>query len=144
MQTRGNKAKRSKKSILADTKNLLYILYPAVQKTPKIERMEGAPMEMKRACYDLIRHYTTAKECPEVRLANIQQMFGAIGTLLASFELCVKYGLFTDKERLQIAMQIELIKEGAKKWRNATRSPKSQDQWTVGGEEPEEAAGSYD
>ena len=45
---RGNKAKRDKDSILADAKNLLYVLYGCIQRMPKIERIEGAPMEMWR------------------------------------------------------------------------------------------------
>ena len=46
---RGHKAHNDKDSILADAKNLLYILHPAIQRMPKIERIEGAPVEMKRA-----------------------------------------------------------------------------------------------
>ncbi|MBR2016487.1 MAG: hypothetical protein IKA00_04190 [Prevotella sp.] len=45
---RGNKAKNDKDSILADAKNLLYVLHPAIQRMPKIERIEGAPVEIKR------------------------------------------------------------------------------------------------
>jgi ATP-dependent protease Clp ATPase subunit len=41
---RGHKAHNDKDSILADTKNLLFILHPAVQRMPKIERIEGAPV----------------------------------------------------------------------------------------------------
>ena len=39
-RTRSNKAKNDKGSILADVKNLLYILHPAIQRMPKIERIE--------------------------------------------------------------------------------------------------------
>ena len=46
---RGHKAHNDKDSILADAKNLLYILHPAIQRMPKIDRIEGAPVEMKRA-----------------------------------------------------------------------------------------------
>lgn len=102
-RTRGNKAKRDKGSILADVKNLLYVLHPAIQHMPKIERIEGAPVEMKRACYDLIRHFTVAIECQEVRLANIHQMFGEFGMLLASFELCIQFGLFKRAFRLMLS-----------------------------------------
>ena len=52
---RGNKAKNDKGSILADAKNLLYILRPAIQRMPKIDRIEGAPVEMKRAVQNIIR-----------------------------------------------------------------------------------------
>ena len=134
-----NKAKRDKGSILADTKNLLFVLHPALQHMPKIERMEGAPQEMKMACYDLIRHFTVAIECPEVRLKNIQMMFGDFGTLLATFELCIQFGLLTDSEKLRIAMQLERIEEGVRKWRNSTRSPKSQEQHEVISEDAEPA-----
>ena len=59
---RGNKAKNDKDSILADAKNLLYILHPAIHRMPKIERIEGAPVEMKRAVQNIIRHFSIAKE----------------------------------------------------------------------------------
>ena len=134
-KTRSNKAKRDKGSILADTKNLLRVLHPALQHMPKIERIEGAPCEMKRACYNLIRHFTTGIECPEVRLESIHKMFGDFGTLLACFELCIQFGLFTDTEKLHIAMQLERIEEGIRKWRNATRQPKSQERQEVAEEE---------
>ena len=78
-RTRGNKAKKDKGSILADVKNLLYVLHPAIQHMPKIERIEGAPQEMKRAAFDIIRHFQTAKECPEVRLEHIHEMIGGSG-----------------------------------------------------------------
>lgn len=132
-----NKAKKDKGSILADVKNLLYVLHPALQHMPKIERIEGAPQEMKMACYNIIRHFTTAMECPEVRLTNIYQMFGDFGLILATFELCIQFGLFTDSEKLRIAIQLERIEEGIKKWRNATRSPKSQERQEVASEDEE-------
>lgn len=146
MKNRGNKAKRDKDSILADTKNLLKILHPIIQPMPKIERIEGAPVEMKNACYNIIRYFNQAKECQEVRQENIRRMFGEFGVLLAAFELCISYGLIKEHDRLAIAVQLERIEEGVRKWRNATRSPKSQDQQTVTGEEmmPAEAAGSYE
>lgn len=126
MRTRGNKAMNDKDSILADTKNLLYILYPAIQRMPKIERIEGAPVMMKSACYGIIGHFSIAKECPEVRLDHIRAMFGEYGKLLAAFDLCIQFGFLTDGERLRIAIQLERIKEGVRKWRNAARSPKSE------------------
>lgn len=125
---RGNKAHRDKDSILADAKNLLYILYPAIRRMPKIERIEGAPVEMKRAAQNIIRHFSIAKECQEVRQERIHEMFGEFGVLLANFELCIIRGLLTDKDQLKIAMQLERIEEGVRKWRNASRSPKRQEQ----------------
>jgi hypothetical protein len=140
IRTRGNKAKKDKGSIVADAKDLLCVLHPAIQNMPKIERIEGAPSEMKRACYDLIRHFTVAMECPEVRLAYIHKMFADFGAILASFELCIQFGLFTDGDKLRIAMQLERIEEGIKKWRNASRSLRSQERQEVAGAEPEELA----
>ena len=140
MQNRGNKAKKDKGSILADVKNLLYVLHPALQHMPKIDRIEGAPQQMKVACYDIIRHFSTAMECPEVRLGQIHRMFADFGVILAAFEICLQSGFFTDSERLRIAMQLERIEEGIRKWRNATRSPKSQERQEVAGNVSEELA----
>ena len=131
MKSRGNKANKDKGSILADVKNLLKILHPAIQKMPKIERIEGAPQELKKACYDMIRHYTKAIECQEERLSNIHGMFGDFGVILAAFELCIDYGLLTDSTKLRIAIQLERIEGGIKRWRNATRFPKSEVQREV-------------
>lgn len=71
---RSNKARKDKDSILADTKNLLYVLYSCIQRMPKIERIEGAPMEMKRAATGIVSSFSIAKECPEVRLQEIHKM----------------------------------------------------------------------
>lgn len=133
--TRSNKAKKDKGSILADIKNLLYILHPAMQRMPKIERIDGAPNEMKKACYDLVRHFTIAMECQEVRLLYIHKMFADFGGILASFELGIQFGLFIDSDKLRIAMQLERIEEGIRKWRNASRSLKSQARQEVADEE---------
>ncbi len=72
---RGNKARNDKSSILADAKNLLTVLLPAIQQMPKIERIEGAPVEMKRAAQNIIRHFSIAKECQEVRQERIRKIF---------------------------------------------------------------------
>ena len=139
-RTRSNKAKKDRGSILADVKNLLYILHPAIQRMSKIERIEGAPVEMKHACYDLIRHFTVAMECQEVRLAYIHKMFADFGGILASFELAIQFGLFTDSDKLRIAIQLERIEEGSRKWRNASRSLRSQEQQEVAEDNSEELA----
>lgn len=131
-QPRGNKAHNDKDSILADAKNLLYILHPVIQRMPKIDRIEGAPVEMKRAVQGIIRHFSIAKECQELRVEHIREIFGEFGILLANFELCVKQGLIADKDKLRIATQLERIEEGVRKWRNATRSLKRQEQQMVG------------
>ena len=129
---RGHKAHNDKDSILADTKNSLFILYPAIQRMPKIERIEGAPVEMKRTAQSIIRHFSIAKECQEVRQEHIREMFGDYGSLLANFEICIAQGLLTDNDKLRVAMQLERIEEGVKKWRNAARSLKRQEQQMVG------------
>ena len=129
---RGHKAHNDKDSILADTKNLLYILYPAIQRMPKIERIEGAPVELKRSAQNIIRHFSIAKEYQDARQGQIREMFGEFGILLANFELCISQGLLTDKDKLRIAVQLERIEEGVRKWRNAARSLKRQDQQIVG------------
>ncbi len=131
-QPRGNKAHNDKDSILADAKNILYILHPVIQRMPKIERIEGAPVEMKRALQGIIRNFSIAKECQEVRVEHIREIFGEFGILLANFELCVKQGLIADKDKLRIATQLERIEEGVRKWRNATRALKRQEQQMVG------------
>ena len=128
---RGNKAHNDKDSILADAKNLLYILYPAIQRMPKIERIEGAPVEMKKATQNIIRNFSVAKECQEVRQECIREMIGEFGILLANFELCIAQGLMTDSDKLHVAMQLERIEEGVRKWRNAVRSLKHQEQQQV-------------
>ena len=129
---RGNKAKKDKGSILADAKNLLYVLYGCIQRMPKIERIEGAPVEMKRAAAGIVQSFTIAKECPEVRLQEIHKMFGYYGLLLAAFDLCIVQGLLVDKDKVTIAGLLERMSEGIKKWRNATRALNRQEQQQVG------------
>lgn len=136
---RGNKAKNDKDSILADAKNLLKILFPVIQQMPKIERIEGAPQEMKRAVLNIIYHFSIAKESPEERLKHIKKMIGNFGILLATFELCLP--LITDSKKLAIAEQLERIEEGIRKWRNTTRSHlMSQVQREVGSQKQESVA----
>lgn len=129
---RSNKARKDKDSILADAKNLLYVLYGCIQRMPKIERIEGAPMEMKRAANGIIESFSIAKECPEVRLVEIRKMFGCYGRLLANFDLCIVQGLMTDGDKVCVATILERIDEGIKKWRNASRTLNRQEQQQVG------------
>ncbi len=129
---RSNKAKNDKDSILADAKNLLHILLPAIQRMPKIERIEGAPVEMKRAVLNIIRNFAIAKECQEVRESKIREMIGEFGILIAAFEICIHQGLFTEQAQFNIAVQLERIEEGVRKWRSAARShSKRQDRHQV-------------
>ena len=72
-----------------------------------------------------------AKEVRELE-TRLTEIFGEFGILLANFELCVAQGLFTDKDKLRIAAQLERIEEGVRKWRNAARSLKRQEQQEVG------------
>lgn len=123
---RGNRARRDKDSILADTKNLLTVLYPAVQRMPKIDRIEGSPREMILAAQQIIRHFHIAKECQEVRLEHIREMIGCYGLIVSNFELTAFRGLLTDKTQLAIARHLATIEEGIIKWRNASRSVKRQ------------------
>ena len=142
-KTQHNKAKRDKASILADTKQLLQVLLPAVQRTPKIERIEGAPVEMKKAAFELIADFHIAHTCPECREEYIRRMIGRYGILQAAFEIAILAGLFTDRERLDIAMAMERIEEGVARWRNALRSAPRQDRGQVGlSEDNQEGRGS--
>lgn len=107
---------------------------------PKIERIEGAPVEMKRAVQNIIRDFSIAKECQEVRQERIRKMIGEFGILLANFELCIAQGLLTDSDKLRIAIQLERIEEGIRKWRNATRSLRSQERQEIADITSEESA----
>lgn len=119
---------------------------------PKIDRIEGAPVEMKRAAANIIRHFFIAKECQDVRDEEIRKMLGEYGILVSAFELCSARGLLTEETQLNICIQLERIEEGVKKWRNATRSKtKRQDRQTVGSDvavpqqrTEQEVAGSYE
>ena len=70
-----------------------------------------------------------------------QKKIGHTGTLdpeaVGVLPVCLGKGtkvcdLLTDKDKLSIAMQLERIEEGVRKWRNAARSLKRQEQQTVG------------
>lgn len=116
MNSRGNKANHSKESVLAHAKNLLKVLLPAMQKMPKIERIEGAAVEMRNAAFSMISDFTIAWNCPKVRVEYIQRMFGDYGRLMAAFELVILRGLLTDRDKIAIAEQIERIEDGISKW----------------------------
>ena len=120
-RTGGNKAHRDKDSILTDVKCLLKIYYPVYQRMAKIDRIEGAAMEFRTACWDMIGAFSVAKECPEVRTAEIHKMFAAYGRLVAAFDLIRDLGLtFPDKLYL-MAERLARIEEGIRKWRNSLR-----------------------
>ena len=88
---------------------------------------------------NIIRHVAIAKECQEVRQEHIREMFGEFGILLANFEICIAQGLLTDSDKLRISVQLERIEDGVRKWRNASRSLKRQEQSQVGQQRQEAA-----
>ena len=92
----GAKAAKSKESILADTKNFLKILLPAIQRMPKVERAEGAAPEMKQAAFEIIKNFTTAYNCKEVRNEYIHRMFGGMSRFLIIRDLDYSTSPFND------------------------------------------------
>lgn len=52
-------------------KELLRTLIPAIKHMPKIDRIDGAPMEMKNAAFKFIEDFSIAYECEDVRLKYI-------------------------------------------------------------------------
>jgi len=115
-----SRAKNDKDSILADVKNMLKIFHGAYSNMTKFDRMDGPAADFRRAALDIIKNFNMAKECPEIRLQCIQQMFGDFGVLLSMFELCSH--LMTANNRLAIAAQLDRIEEGVRKWRKSVRS----------------------
>lgn len=94
------KANRSKISILAEMKELVRVLIPALKHMPKIDRIDGAPMEMKRAAFSFISNFTIAYECEDARLDHIHKMFGDYAKLLTAFELSLLDNHFYDNEQI--------------------------------------------
>lgn len=122
----GAKARKDKDSILADAKNFITILLPAIQRMPKIERHDGAAQEMKKAAFGIVSNFTTAYNCPEVRLEYIHRMFGNYGCLLAAFEILIQQGLLTNAEKVRLALCLERIEAGITKWYNALKSTRQE------------------
>lgn len=117
---RGNKARRDAfVDIPAEAKELLRQLHAALQRMPKIERMDGAGAEMKHAAYSILREYHMAYYCPEYKAEHIRQMIGWYGHLQAALEICCLEGAMPDRFKLPIAMRMERIEEGIMKWKNA-------------------------
>jgi hypothetical protein len=125
------RVRKDKAGILADAKNLIWVLLPAIQRMPKIERIEGAPHEMKTAAFSIVANFTTAWNCPECRDEYIRRMFGDYGRLLAAFDIAIRQGLMTDSVKLGIAEYLERIEEGITKWHNALRSSQRQERKQV-------------
>lgn len=117
---RGNKAHRDAYiSILAEVKEMMRHLHPALQKMNKTERIDGSGSEMRRAAYAIIREYYMAYYCPETRKRHVEQLIGEYGVLVSAFEICCRQGTMEDGFKLPIAMRMERIEEGIKKWNNA-------------------------
>lgn len=134
-----NKAKNSKDSILVDTKELLVIYDQHLMTIPKARRESGALRHFEEAGYQIIDHYTIAKEMTaesehEERRRHVDAILGAFGRLLAAFEIMMRMkavtqkkptegmGLFSDSTKLAMARCLERIEEGCRKWRNSMRS----------------------
>ncbi len=117
---RGNRARRDAFiDIPAEAKELLRHLHPAIQRMPKIERIDGAGAEMRRAVYAIIREYHIAYFCPEARDFHIGQLIGWYGHLQAALEVSCLQGTMPEQSKLPIAMRMERIEEGIRKWKKA-------------------------
>ncbi len=102
-------------------KEMLRNLHPAIQRMPKIERIDGAGAEMRRAAYAVLREYHIAYFCKDkgAKTDHILQMIGWYGHLQAAFEIACLLGVLEDRFKLPIAMRMERIEEGIRKWNNA-------------------------
>ena len=98
---------------------MLRFVHPAIQRMPKIERIDGVGAEMRRAAYAILREYHIAYHSPEVRVEHIRQMIGWYGHLQAAFEIACLMGVLEDGFKLPIAMRMERIEEGVMKWKHA-------------------------
>ena len=113
-------------SILAHTKELLRHLLPAIQRMPKIERIDGAGVEMKRAAFNIIAHFTIAYYCPERREEYIRTMIGDYARLQAAFEIALLQGIIMESKKLPVAERMERIEKGISRWRTALSSQRQE------------------
>jgi len=116
---RGNKANRDAfVSIPAEVKEMLRYVIPAVQQMPKIDRIDGAGAEMRKASFSIIREFYMAyyARTPEKKAEHVLEMFGWYGHFIAAFEVAIRQGILKDGFKLPIAMRLERIEEGVKKW----------------------------
>jgi hypothetical protein len=116
MKERGTK-KKDKTSILVDVKALLKIYHPVFQRMPKIERIDGCAREFKTACYDMIRHFYIAYNCPEAKVENIRLMIADYGVMMSSFDLLRAFGIATNQDLYLMAERLTRIEEGIGRWR---------------------------
>lgn len=137
-----NKAKNDKGSILIDVENLLDAFEPAFMRMPKIRRIHGAAVRMEDAAYDIIHYFTIAFEMSndewEEKRRIVSQMLGAYGRMQSCFKRLMKVDLdtmkrsqaeskgeqclFSDSTKLTVALNMERIEEGIKKWRKSIKS----------------------
>ena len=111
---------------------MLRFIHPALQRMPKIERIDGAGAEMKRAAYAIIREYYIAYYCPSRRAEHIGEMIGWYGHLQSALEICCQQGILRDEFKLPIAMRMERIEEGIMKWNNSQSAQRQErDQGTI-------------
>lgn len=117
--TNGNKAHRSKESILADAESLMLIFNPIFQRFPKIERIDGIARDFRNAIWNIVRCYKKARECKEIAEREIQEMIGWYGVLDAGILMMDTLSMLTDKEFFAIAMRIDAIRKGVVKWKRS-------------------------
>ena len=116
---RGNRGKKSKDSVLADTMDLLMVYEPVYNRMPKIKRLHGAAVKFYDAAWDIIGLHKQAKECQETRLRCIQGIIYSYGILDASIQMMNVTGHLTDKDFFRIAEILVRIEEGVRKWKRS-------------------------
>lgn len=121
-QRHQNQTKRDKDSILVDVKQLIKLYHPVYQRMPKIERIDGCAREFKTACYDMVRHFCVAYNCPEAKVQNIQLMAADFGVMMASFDLLRDLGVATNHDLYLMAERLTRIEDGMARWRNYVKS----------------------
>ena len=127
-RTRSGKARRNDFiDIIAEVKQMLRHLHPCIQQMPKIERMDGAGAEMRRAAYAIVRCYYTAYHCPEARLLATQQLVGWYGHLEVAFEQALLQGIVKEQFKLPIAERMERIERGVLMWHRSQQSAQRQE-----------------
>ena len=140
----GNKANRSKDSILADTKELLKLYDKSTWHLTNARRQHGAVKRFEDSGYEIIHCFTVAKaitgegdDDKKRRREYVERLIGSFGEMLAAFEILMdmkvmtqkksdadskgEMYLFSDSAKLAIARLLERIETGAKKWRNSIR-----------------------
>lgn len=125
-QRHQNQTKRDKDSILVDVKQLIKLYHPVYQRMPKIERIDGCAREFKAACYDMVRHFCVAYNCPEAKVQNIQLMAADFGVMMASFDLLRDLGVATNRDLYLMAERLTRIEDGMARWRNYVKSTLAQ------------------